>query len=837
MSQKLDQETLQQELKRRKICRFCLCETVPKLTNIYMRDTRIKSSAPLPIQIMAIASIEVFSNDGMPSFVCSDCTAIFEFSYQFKQVCKQADTLLRQFPLTGQWPKPLHLPVLIRPMQQKPTIINKLSTQTTQIRVQQTAGGRRVPNQQNQDSPAQIKKILNTTPVPEPEPPQPIRPKIEISSEDDDVTTISLLDKLENTDEISMDDIQQLMESEEVEEDVGEIITPDIKTEMPIVILDTGLKSKPKLLNKSSVRILNKEAGRDNEPRLSLPKIKQDSDGNMEIVAEILDANQPYEDESDPKNAEVIDTQVYPCPHCDRSFPLLQLRDLHMKNHTRDRKFDCEECDKSFFSKYDLQRHVFTHNGERPFKCSACDKSFSRSTLLQRHEKSHTEIPKFICVTCERPFLSKEDMEKHAERHKINRPFQCKLCNKGFAFKQGLERHEVVHSRQQPYPCQYCNQSFSTPSKLARHLTAHAGQRPYPCKYCNKSYLLSHHLTRHLRSHKEHVDKTNTPSFMCSRCSASFQTRDELITHSATHADANNLSCPLCKEVFGNLEELNAHIGEHSVGEAYACEFCDLIFTVADKLQQHIDTEHAQEMEAYHEDDRIQANRRMKQSDGIDETLQESVNEILLDESIESAGGNNNEQIVIKKEKDSPSIIHQVIIKSAAPPGQDVVEEQEDNNENSLLIPLKQRKIQIESNKMKVQIESNKVITSAAIPNSNQQQLRRKLPTTPQSRDKNQPSIADSLMKMPKGITVKKTPAPSVENKTNAAKQSPNTTKSPRSGNNSLNVSPSTSSSSGGATTNVRIQRMRVTKAQAEQLVREGRIKMKDGQMILNKEK
>lgn len=244
-------------------------------------------------------------------------------------------------------------------------------------------------------------------------------------------------------------------------------------------------------------------------------------------------------------------------------------------------------------------------------------------------------------------------MEKHAERHKINRPFQCKLCNKGFAFKQGLERHEVVHSRQQPYPCQYCNQSFSTPSKLARHLTAHAGQRPYPCKYCNKSYLLSHHLTRHMRSHKEHVDKSNAAWFMCSRCSESFQTRDELISHSSTHADANNLSCSLCKEVFISVDELTGHIKQHSVGEAYACEFCDLIFTMADKLQEHIDSEHAQEMEAYHEDDRIQADRRMKegnltQPDGIEETLQDSVNEILFDDTTE-ASGNIGEQITIKK--------------------------------------------------------------------------------------------------------------------------------------------------------------------------------------------
>lgn len=55
----LDQEALYQNLKKRRVCRFCLSVEQTKLTNIYMRDTRIKTSAPLPIQIMAIASIEV----------------------------------------------------------------------------------------------------------------------------------------------------------------------------------------------------------------------------------------------------------------------------------------------------------------------------------------------------------------------------------------------------------------------------------------------------------------------------------------------------------------------------------------------------------------------------------------------------------------------------------------------------------------------------------------------------------------------------------------------------------------------------------------------------------
>ncbi|XP_075166155.1 pita [Haematobia irritans] len=791
----LDQDALQQELRKRKICRFCLSQYTPNLTNIYQRDTRIKSSAPLPIQIMAIASIEIFSNDGMPCYVCCDCTAIFEFSYQFKQMCKQADTLLRQYPLTGKWPKALPQPVLTTKSQQSSMTVSKQRTQTTQLRVQSTS-----KQMDLQESPVQKRKILNSSVST----PQPVRPKIEIL--DDELTT-NFLAKIENDNEISLDDIHQLvddieqLEAEQKEQDMSQ---------SPSIVSESDTKNKPKLLNKSSVRILNKDAASDKEPRLSLPMVKKGQDGNMEIVAEILNVDAPYENESDPKNAEVIETNVFPCPHCDRSFPLLQLRDIHIKNHTRDRKFDCEECDKSFFSKYDLQRHSFTHNGEKPFKCSACDKAFSRSTLLQRHEKAHTDIPKYICVTCERPFISKQAMEKHAERHKIIRPFQCKLCEKTFAFKQGLERHEVIHSREQPYPCQYCNKSFSTTSKLARHLTAHAGQRPYPCKFCKKSYLLSHHLTRHLRSHRNLLDNSAFVSFMCSRCDSSFNTRDQLIAHSTTHANKDDLSCPLCKESFDNMDTLTSHIRDHSDGEAFACEFCDLIFMTSDKLLMHTDADHVQEMEAYHEDDRAQADLKKKQPEmdnntinNIDGSFQTQFDEILCDDSFELAENTNN-QLTIKPEFPECSKGND----------KDVIVIDTDDDKSNLLVPLKQRKVE---NNAKASSIQHPIQTPSP-------QLRRKIPSNTQIREKNQPSIADSLLKMPRSVTIK-----------NA---SPNTS-SPK-----MNITPTSKrlpiSSKLSNTVmkigdrNVKVQKMRITKAQAEAMAKEGKIKMKDGQMILN---
>ncbi|KAM7346121.1 uncharacterized protein ACRADG_012102 [Cochliomyia hominivorax] len=840
----VDQDALQGELKKKRICRFCLSQDPTKITNIYMRDTRIKSSAPLPIQIMAIASIEVFSNDGMPSFVCSDCTNMFEFSYQFKQMCKKADNLLRQFPLTGKWPESLTKPIYQNAGTVSPSIL-KQSSKITQVRVQATQ-----KSGSQQESLLLPKKILNSSIKTSTTPAAVITPDTSPKSDggnkslitnlqkSDDDCTISFLEKIENNDELSLDDIHQLVAAEEISE--TEFVNMD---SLPVVVVDTGSKTtKPKLLNKSSVKILNKQAAQELEPRISLPKIKQDVDGKMEIVAEILNVDQAYEDEPDPTKATPVETNVFPCPHCERTFPLLQLRDLHMKNHARDRKFQCTHCDKSFFSKYDLQRHTLIHTGDKSYKCSACDKAFSRASLLTRHEKTHTDVPKFICVHCERSFISKEDMEKHTQRHNINRPFVCKICYKGFAFKQGLERHEVIHSREQPYPCQYCDQSFSTKTKLARHLTAHAGQRPYPCKYCKKSFLLSHHLTRHLRSHKNIDDKTNAIQFMCNTCNTNFKTRDELIQHSATHANEENLTCPLCKESFDDMSVLTNHIQEHSEGEAYACEFCDLIFMTAEKLQTHTDVEHINEMEAYHADDRAQADRQKevddKQTEELsDEKLQKAVNDFLHDDFSEDA----NEMITkakatIKKESHSPKIINQVIIRSAEVQQNDENKMRDDSK--SLLIPLKQRKLDA---------SGKKVITQTKIQQQQQQttpkqspQLRRKIPsaaaTTP-NRDANQPTI-QSILKINKNISVTKTTS-------SPTATTPQTIKMEK----DEEAKATTSSTTPTATEtsideiikktkqnkNVKVQKITVTKAQAAAMAKEGRIKIKDGKIILNK--
>ncbi|XP_037034861.1 zinc finger protein 181-like [Bradysia coprophila] len=564
MANKVESEAaLKLQLKNKRLCRFC-CSTSDTLSNIYSTENRIKSKAPLPLQIISTISIEVFTNDGMPSLICDSCRLLMDFCYRFKQMCKKADTLLKQFPLTGTWPEKLVLP-------QYPDELLKAPVKFT---VPQAIKREPSNEQVFEISPKRIR-----TELPRPSSKSPTKSPPSTSQ-----PTIKFLNRSSQSNASSAVNSKHIVvvKGETGNEEIEVIETPVPEAPAPA----------PKILNKNP-KILNKNARSYAEPKLCEPIIRTDDQGNVEIVTVIL------ENEQDPlKVADPVETNVFPCPYCERSFPLKQLLDIHVTNHTRERKFSCDICEKLFFSKYDLSKHALIHSGEKPFQCVVCSKSFSRSTLLSRHEKIHVEQPKHVCSFCDRKYLNAEDLEKHIERHKKNRPFPCNLCGKSFAFKQGLERHEVIHQKDQPYQCEHCDQSFSTPNKLARHLTAHAGQRPFPCRLCPKSYLLSHHLTRHLRSHKD-----GEGSYKCSDCDKLFTVRDDLIYHSAIHA-TQNLTCPLCKLKFNSLDDVTDHIKSHTLSEQYACEFCDLIFTTEDQLVSHSQVEHSDEQAAYDEDDK-----------------------------------------------------------------------------------------------------------------------------------------------------------------------------------------------------------------------------------------
>ncbi|KRT81579.1 zinc-finger associated domain containing protein [Oryctes borbonicus] len=339
-----------------------------------------------------------------------------------------------------------------------------------------------------------------------------------------------------------------------------------------------------------------------------------------------------------------VQTDVFPCLHCERSFPLKQLLDLHMKNHNRERSYECTKCRRKFFTKYDLSKHVQTHSDEKPFPCVVCKKSFARESLLHRHEKTHVNVPKYLCTYCDRTFLLRADLDAHTEKHKKKRPFQCRICKKCFVFKQGLERHEISHSEEKPHKCNYCKASFTSPIKLMRHVTSHAGLRPYPCKRCGRTFLLSHHLTRHMRSHAT----KEIGQYKCDICSMSFRRKDSLINHSTIHSMVN-LKCVICYTSFDNAKDVMNHITIHLSGLPYPCDKCDYSFDTQEQLEEH-ELKHA-EME-------YEEQIEQEVSEEVNKDPQDAINEEEEDENDEESDGDIAEYTITNPE--NPEIVRRL---------------------------------------------------------------------------------------------------------------------------------------------------------------------------------
>lgn len=195
---------------------------------------------------------------------------------------------------------------------------------------------------------------------------------------------------------LSIEDLKQIRQGKSINKTnfIMKNLSPSKKDEA--ISTNNGPSASGRRVEKQSpVKVINGSLGAvSKKPRIlnsltsSSSKMEEHfvhtGDGTLEIVCiESLD-----KEVVDPiKNAPPVETHVFPCTECERSFPLRQLLDIHMKNHNRDRNYPCELCDRRFFSKYDLAKHNLTHTGERPYVCIICKAAFSRSTLLTRHQK------------------------------------------------------------------------------------------------------------------------------------------------------------------------------------------------------------------------------------------------------------------------------------------------------------------------------------------------------------------------------------------------------------------------------------------------------------------
>lgn len=98
----------------------------------------------------------------------------------------------------------------------------------------------------------------------------------------------------------------------------------------------------------------------------------------------------------------------------------------------------------------------------------------------------------------------------------------------------------------------------------------------------------------HFENEKENYSKNltglNKVVFTCQQCVVSFESTQDLISHTASHANTNfTLKCNVCTQVFRSTNGLQKHIEFHADHRNhFQCSFCFKPFPDRDSLEEHI---------------------------------------------------------------------------------------------------------------------------------------------------------------------------------------------------------------------------------------------------------
>ncbi|NXV73713.1 ZN335 protein, partial [Atlantisia rogersi] len=169
----------------------------------------------------------------------------------------------------------------------------------------------------------------------------------------------------------------------------------------------------------------------------------------------------------------------FPCPVCNRIYPMQKRLTQHMKTHSTEKPHMCDKCGKSFKKRYTFKMHLLTHIqaiANRRFKCEFCDYICEDKKVLLNHQLSHMNDKPYKCSFCKYSTFREDFLVSH------------------MAVKHTGERSSL------PAPC---------PDTLPPCLTpppSLAGGKPFACEFC-------HFTTKHKKNLRLHVQCRHANSF------------------------------------------------------------------------------------------------------------------------------------------------------------------------------------------------------------------------------------------------------------------------------------------------------------------------------------
>jgi len=290
------------------------------------------------------------------------------------------------------------------------------------------------------------------------------------------------------------------------------------------------------------------------------------------------------------------------------------VEEKYSNNNEESHQFCCNFCLAKFVTYTDLELHMACHKIEADFNCDDCQQNFDTLDQLSRHcrevhgnmECSESGDFSFLMEGSDCVYSLGQDT-------KIEKKFQCSQCFKQFTTKVQLKHHMNIHLGLKPYICTLCGKGFTQPTHLKVHKRTHDGSRPYMCSVCGKTFAIASNMRKHLAIHdRENTEEPpNSPNILdaavltetsfkvpdfvpmtnhpCGHCQVIFNTKRELLTHLAGHAEINPFHCLVqeCDARFPSQKKLTIH--ERKLhGKQHACTYCGRVCVSSSQLHKHI---------------------------------------------------------------------------------------------------------------------------------------------------------------------------------------------------------------------------------------------------------
>ena len=227
----------------------------------------------------------------------------------------------------------------------------------------------------------------------------------------------------------------------------------------------------------------------------------------------------------------------------------------HIRQYSNEPKaLNCPICPRTFDRQYSLERHIILHKADKKYECNECDAKYSLAANLTRHQRQ--------------VHMSKESSDNHKENSESPATLSETI--------QGIKENAKYNS------CVGCELSFLVNSDAYRiHQYCHRAQADLSDDPFLESRIVQQSIGA-VSSDGSYVE-SKIIRFLCTDCPETFDSWDQLITHSANHGVLSN-SLPEVKVYDeNNLASNNPALAKH-LGKPHKCELCYKSFASEERL-------------------------------------------------------------------------------------------------------------------------------------------------------------------------------------------------------------------------------------------------------------